>query len=198
MGRTKQEQPERVSVAEYARHRGVTPEAVRKAIKGGRIAKAAERKGRSWAIDVAEADRRWETRPRPTKAPKTQAATAVAERAQARVEVLAQVEGSELRRQLEGRLEQAQGDYAEVRAIREEIEARLKAVELEKVEGRLVEVGPAWQRFATEARQLRDRLMALPERIGPALAAESGPQRCAVLLEQALVAVMEERNHGSD
>lgn len=51
-----------VSIREYARRRGVTHEAVRKAIRDGRI-----RKTRTGKIDVVEANRAWQNSTDPSK-----------------------------------------------------------------------------------------------------------------------------------
>lgn len=48
-----------MSVAEYASHRGVSRQAVDKAIRAGRI--PAERRGKRYVIDPAAADAAWET-----------------------------------------------------------------------------------------------------------------------------------------
>ena len=48
-----------LSVPEYAKHRGVSPQAVRKAIKEGRLRQAVIQQGRNYRIDQAAADVEW-------------------------------------------------------------------------------------------------------------------------------------------
>lgn len=196
-----------VSVSEYAQHQGVSPQAVRKAITEGRIAGAARRDGRTWAVDLERADRLWTSRTNAAKAHRRRSPTPTEKRRASKVEAKARAVLDELdaesdsqaeREELERLLLKARGDFNAVRALREELEARLKALELSKRSGELIDSGVAWQRFFARSRRLRDRILSLPERLGPEVADETDPQACIIKIEAALVTALEEESGGPE
>jgi hypothetical protein len=132
-----------VSMREYARRRGVTTEAVSKAVKTGRISLVGKK------VDVAAADRDWaantqpgqmaakKTRKAPTKGPK-------------RTRKAPETQAPEV------------NNYAVARARREDYLARQAQADFEERSGLLVnanEMKAAWAKLITEA---KTRLLSVP------------------------------------
>ncbi len=140
-----------LSIRAYAEHRrlhglmGHTPLAVQKALKSGRI-----RKNTHGKIDPAEADASWERQTSPSRRAATEAFHD--ERPSGRSSGV---------------------DYAEARAFRELFAARLARLEFEEKNGNLVSVDQIKIEIFRKARQVRDRMLAIPGRVGAQLAAEA-------------------------
>jgi len=132
---------ELVTQAEYARHRGVTKQAVSKAVKAGKIRLL------DGLIDPREADQTWLRRDVQTSAPPIQV-PAVRPAAPA-------PEGPRL----------TAADYWEAKTQRERAQAALAELELAEREGKLIDAGEASAVNFDIIRQLRDALLAAPERI---------------------------------
>jgi len=136
-----------VSMREYARRRGVTTEAVSKAVKTGRISLVGKK------VDVQAADRDWaaNTQPGQMAAKKTRKAPAKASK----------------RRHVAPKEDAPAGDstvnnYANARARREDYLARMAEVDFEERAGKLVdanEMKAAWLKLITEA---KTRLLSVP------------------------------------
>jgi phage terminase Nu1 subunit (DNA packaging protein) len=136
-----------VSMREYARRRGVTTEAVSKAVKTGRISLVGKK------VDVAAADRDWSanTQPGQMAAKKTRKAPSKATR----------------RTQTAPEAQPAAGDstvnnYATARARREDYLARMAQTDFEERAGQLVnanEIKAEWIKLITEA---KTRLLSVP------------------------------------
>lgn len=137
-----------ITQAEYARHRGVSREAVRRAVVSGRIALVGGK------VDRADADRRWGalTRPQAGGNPPTSAPPPTS--------VPPLVDGT-------GR---GVPEFHAERARRERAEADLaemKAAELAKSLIRVDEVRRQWSAIASE---VRTALLQIPARVAPVLA----------------------------
>ncbi len=143
MGKVKKLGP--MSYREYAKHRGVSPEAVSKAVKTGRI--SASSKGK---IDPAIADQEWEANTDPSRNP-SRAAKATDGEAEA-----ASVSGG-------------LPPYAQSRAIREAYEARLSKLEYEVKTGKLINADEVRVVVFNVGRITRDKLMGLPDRVSSIL-----------------------------
>lgn len=76
--------PRHVSTSEYARHRGIAPRSVRKAIEHGRLARSVAREGRDYVIDVEMADQEWKASTDPLRGGKRRAGNMDADYAEAR------------------------------------------------------------------------------------------------------------------
>jgi hypothetical protein len=139
-----------LSIRGYARHHGVTPAAVRKALKTGRISR-----GPDGTIEVAAADRTWEDRtaarmpPAGASEPAAGAAAPVSDGA-------TRLDGDAYRR---------------ARAAKTAIEAQRAKLELEVRKGSLISRDRAVTKAFSFARMLRDACLTWPTRIGPQLAA---------------------------
>ena len=149
-----------MSYRAYARHRGVSPEAGSKAVKAGRITVEPDGK-----IDPKRADREWEANTDPSKP-------------------LNSVSGNPKHRKPPGSPKIPGGDveaaggalpggippYLQSRSIREAYLARLSKLEYEEKTGKLVNIDAVRVVGFNAARQARDKLMNMPDRLSPLLA----------------------------
>lgn len=144
-----------VTPTAYAKHRGVSPAGVFDAIQKGRLDASLERKdsGR-FLIDVEAADAEW--------AANTDSGTGSLAHAKNRMPALPEpAEPGETM------------SYAEARAAHERFKARLAELEMEEREGKLIEADAAKREAFRVARQVRDALLNLPDRVAGELAAET-------------------------
>lgn len=128
-----------MSLREYARHRGISHQAVRKALARGRITEL-RREGNRILVDSAAADQQW-----------NQATDQARQRGEQ-----AQQHGSETSRA-----------YASARAVREQYEARLARLAFEEKSGKLVSSDEVKVAAFNAARNARDALLNIPDRIAP-------------------------------
>jgi len=151
-----------LSLRAYAKHRGVSLKAVQKAITSGRIAKRAD-----GLIDPEVADLNWarNTGPRPQTSQNPELAP-THHSAQRHAEGRAPEPGPS------GRLETGL-DYSRARAIRENYLARLAKLEFEERSGKLLNKAEVKVAQFNLYRQFRDRILNIPDRIAPDLAAET-------------------------
>lgn len=167
---------ELISQAEYARYRGVSQEAVRKALKAGRITGLPDEKGRV-RIDPDVADIQWEKNTDPKQSARVNAPKGAARGG-------APVKG-------------AQGNddggfYWDARSRREMADARRAELELEKLEGTLVERKQVEAAASRIGRLLRDSLMGVPSRLAPELAAKDDVGEVEKALTDAIRGVLED------
>ncbi|MEA1052333.1 hypothetical protein U5801_21360 [Lamprobacter modestohalophilus] len=154
----------------YAQHRGVSHEAVRKAIKSGRITPLPD--GR---IDPVVADAQWDANTLPAQTPAKSESSAPASDSTQRSNV---------------------PPYAVSRAAREAINARLAKLELEERSGKLINADEARVTTFNLARQLRDRLQQIPRTLAPELVAtvvaDPDPRAVEAMLDAAIRSALEE------
>lgn len=131
-----------MSLREYARHRGVTHQAVRKALARGRITALRQERGRI-VIDSEAADAAWRSNTDPALQRGAQAQTRVNDQT--------------------GRA------YASARAVREQYEARMARLTFEEKSGKLVQADEVKVAAFNSARGARDALQGIPDRIAPML-----------------------------
>ncbi len=162
----------------YAKHRQVTLQAVLAAIKSGRLVKSVTKKpsGR-YLVDVELADKEW--------AANTDNLTGAAAHVSKRkpepekpVELVS-VEAGEM-------------TYAEARAQHERFKSRLAQLELEQREGKLVEADAVQREAFKAARQVRDALLNLPDRVAGVLAAETNQFKVHQLLTKEIRRALED------
>jgi len=146
-----------VSQAEYARHRGVSREAVRKALSVGRI-----RANAHGLIDPIEADAMWAANSSASATPA--AAPPMPAPSQAAPPADGDAEGVQYSMPPGMTLVQSMTE-------KNYISAQRTKLELEKASGKLVEVALVQDVAFTAAHNARDRILSLPERIGDELAA---------------------------
>ena len=149
-----------MSIRAYAQHRGVSHEAVRKAIAAGRIQKEAD-----GSIDPAKADAQWQqhTRPAPPFTPKGVATRVATPVATSRPSTAPPTPST---------ADEARGvDYHKARAVRETYAARLAKLEFEERSDKLVSKDDVDAKVFTLARQLRDRMQQIPNKVAPEIVA---------------------------
>lgn len=151
----------------YAAHRGVSHQAVVKALREGRLKRAAVRIGERWAIDPVLADIEWD---RSTDGSKQRGAAALARKdsppeplvtAPTDEQVAAGAAPPDIVFERPADLPRSADDQG-WRTRREEMQARLLWIDIAERQGLVMDVTAA-ERIAFEAsRQLRNGLLALP------------------------------------
>ena len=190
----------RLSIRGYARHRGVSHTAVRKALSTGRI--HADAKG---TIDPSLADEEWASstnlsKPRnsvigdpqpaaPRPRPQPQSSHRAPERVRYAPEPAHPEPGSPNASGGAGRLV---GSYADSRAARELFLARLAKLEFEERSGKLVDADKVRAQTFALGRRLRDAILAMPDRLAPVLVGQSEPAVIHRLLTEDIVACLGE------
>ena len=159
----------------YAKHRGVSLQAVLKAIREGRLPNSAkQRDSGRWDIDVDLADREWAINTDSGSGYPAHAKNR--QQTDDRPEIIAEP-GEQI-------------TYAEARAQHERFKARLAELEMEEREGKLTEVELVRKEAFKAARQVRDALLNLPDRVAGELAAETNQfkvhQRLTLEIRRAL------------
>lgn len=166
-----------LSIRAYAAHRGCSKSAVMKAIQKGRITRDENSK-----INPETADLEWEQNSDPGQVQAQNATQQPAPQKKPQVKI-------------EKTNEQSSSDgptYIQSRAIRELYVARLRKMEYEEKAGRLVPLEKVTVRWFNLARQLRDQLLGLPNRVDAILAAEDDRFKINQLLSEELSRVLEE------
>jgi hypothetical protein len=154
----------KVSLREYARYRGVTPPAVRDAIKRGRLSsKSCQRVGRQWEIDVDLADEEWQS-----QTDLLQQRTAEQHRKPRQTGLW----GQETARRKNGSSGQ-HDSLVKVQTVRLGYQAELVRLQVEREEGSLVKKTEVDAAAYAKARLTRDRILQIPDRIADELAAIS-------------------------
>lgn len=141
----------------YAKHRNVSPEAVSKAVKTGRITAGPDGK-----IDAKKADKEWAentdiSKPRNsvTGNPK-----------------MIKIPDSDIESAADA-LSGSIPSYMQSRAVREAYQARLAKLEYEIKKGKLVDSTKVSVAAFNAARAARDKILNLPDRLAPSLAMRS-------------------------
>jgi hypothetical protein len=138
-----------MTMAEYAASRGISKAAVNAAISSGRLVNAIKREGRRVTLDAAIADAEWTANTRGGRGPAPQP--------------LASGVG------LPDAIEAA--DYNASRAKREAYNAELARLEVEEKQGQLVAADDVRKTAFAVARQVRDGMLNIPDRVSAELAA---------------------------
>lgn len=170
---------ERLTLRAYAEHRGVSPEAVRKAIARGSLTESVEKapSGR-WSIDPAAADDEWARR---TNAAKSR------EVGTSRPAIIPQEDLDALDLdQLERLLGKHRGDLPAQQAFKFEVDARAKLLALKERQGQLVDAEEVRRQGFELSRTCRDQILGVPSRLAPELAAETDPFKVHQVLEREL------------
>lgn len=167
-----------ISIRAYARQRGVTEGAVRKAIKAGRI--PSEPDG---TIDPAKADTAWERNT-------DQAMQRGAEKPAAPTQRPQSPGGA-------SRTDTEQQDpripsYALSRSIKEAYAAKLIRIQYEKEMGKLVEVAEVDRKWFEVGRRVRDSIQSLPSRMSAELASMTDRKAIETFMDQELRNALEE------
>lgn len=168
-----------ISVAEFAAQKGVSPQAVRKAIQSGRLKRSVERKGpRNYVIDPEVAELEWIRNTEPQK--QRTAEQINAGKARARGEDVPDPEPVAPPANKGGA-----GTYSSAKAAAEGYKAMLLKLDYEERSGKLVDKAAAERSFAAAGMQVRDAVMRTAQQmvgeIATAVGGLSQEQRAAVL-----------------
>lgn len=168
-----------ISVAEFAAQRGVSPQAVRKAIASGRLKRGVERKGpRNYVIDPEVATLEWERNTAPQK--QRTAEQINAGKARARGEDVQAPEPVAPPGNKGGA-----GTYASAKAAAEGYKAMLLKLDYEERSGKLLDKTSVERGFAAAGMQVRDAVMRTSQQmvgeIATAVGGLTAEQRAAVL-----------------
>jgi hypothetical protein len=146
-----------LGLREYARQRGTSLSTVQKAISSGRISTLP-----NGMIDSDVADREWRenTEPRP--------------------------KGSTKRQQYDEGEVSGATQYTKARAVREHFLARLAQLEFQERTGELVRASEVKIAAFNHSRMLRDRILAVPDRVASIVASESDAAKCHSILAEEL------------
>lgn len=185
----------RISQREYARRRGVSHTAVRKAIAEGRI--HADQDGR---VDPVEADRLWKQRTDVTKP--LNSVTGNPQHKRPRGGPPIPVEPKPARGSRKGSTngngnghakgETEEIDYLSRRSRYEDYRARLLELEFLERTSKLVAVDDVEREAFDSARRVRERLSSIPERLAPVVAGLDDIGRIEELLEGEIRSALEE------
>ncbi|ABK45319.1 conserved hypothetical protein [Magnetococcus marinus MC-1] len=180
-----------VSIRQYAKLRGVSDAAVRKAIKAGRISKEPD-----GTVDPAKADAAWERNTNPAQQrepPASQVANPNANPGYAPPANPPQRFASQT--PPSPPLKQGAPDYQTSRAIREAYSARLVKLDFEERSEQLVSSDEVKVSAFNLARRVRDRLFTIPHRLSSVLASENDAGVIEERLDQELRKALEELKH---
>ncbi len=165
----------KVSVKEYAGHRGVTERQIRRYLSDGMIPPAAlSKKGRFILIDTDKADRILD---------KAFLSSKVVSPRTPRPQVMARISKKGGTSGL---------DFTEARTLKERYKAALLKIELDEKTGRLVDSEAVKVAAFNKARAVRDSLLNIPDRISPILAAEKDQMKVADILTREIRTALEE------
>jgi len=153
-----------VSVTEYARYRGVSPQAVRKAIKDGRLSKSISKVAGQTAIDIDKADREWAINTQTTKARPADAINAGKAAAQ----------GKPFKPSGQDQAVPVEVNYSRARAIREQFAAKMAELEYREKAQQLCRVDDVRTATFKTIRLFRDAVQNIPIRVVNELAAVVG------------------------
>lgn len=159
-----------VTQAEYAKHRGVSRQAVHKALRAGRIVV-----GEDGKIDQEAADAAWKGNSSPQMQPGSLNG------------------GAGQPRQRESVGDSSALSYAQARSVREGWQARLARLEYEERVGVLLNRDEVKVAVFNKDRRVRDLLLALPDRVTPLIATTPEEQVTiyAILQDEVLRALKE-------
>lgn len=169
-----------MTVREYAEHRGISRQAIDKAIKDKRLTKSLVQTEPMVLIDPYLADREWAKNSRPPANPSGVA--------------------SSQRREKPEKPQGADDDYESSggvsltyeKALKERALRKMAEISLGKLERSVVAVEDAERLWFRHWRSLRDRLLAIPERESAGLAAETDPLTVSLALRRAISAALDE------
>lgn len=164
---------ELMTMAQYARHRGVSGEAVRKAIRTERIT-AVERDGKLM-VDPVVADIQWAENTDPRQAL----------RANAR-------KGNMPTQPISGDREGDGGAYWTARTRREEADAERAEIELAKLRGTVADIEGMKRAAMVTGRLLRDTFLGLPRKLASEYAGMTDPFEIERNMEHAIRRILDE------
>ena len=184
-----------MSIRAYARQKGVTEGAVRKAVKSGRIPV-----GSDGTVDPASADTAWERNTNPAQQRKANPVPAMPVAPPVRhTPVPTMPLSPPIRQPTQRPAEPDAGpstagmpNYQMSRAVRETYNAKLTRLDYEERTGKLLNAEDVAKDAFAVARRVRDRLLNIPSRMASVLASETDSKAIERLLIQELRVALEE------
>ena len=164
-----------LSIRGYARHRGVTESAVRKAINNGRI-----NKGKNGKISPEKADIEWNKNTDP------------AQLKRASPEEKPDYSQNSAPNSLSG------PSYQQSRAIKEAYGSKLLRLQFEKESKKLISVDDVKIAAFNAARMTRDRVLNIPDRVIPQLVGKTNIFEMKEILKTELIKALEELSKVND
>jgi hypothetical protein len=164
-----------LSIRGYARHRGVSHTAVRKALEDERITKGDDGK-----IDPALADRQWETRTDPGKSSNSVTGEPKHRRKPGGPSVprWSDSETSSPPAPADGR---AAANYAATEALRSQFKARREKLALDRETGKTVEAAEVRQGAFAAGKKCQGSILAMPDQLSGEVAGKTREECYAVL-----------------
>lgn len=190
---------------EYARYRGVSGEAVSKAVRSGRISTIQDHNGNR-KIDPAIADQEWDRNTNHTKknvseyikrpSPAPQAAPEPPpeqneQTLEERVEAPAPAPAQQHVFTPDPEAEKASKTYHQSRSIKEAYSARLQRLAYEEKLGKLINVEKVRVAAFNTARIVRDAILSVPDRISHEIASIQDPHEVHIRMTEALIEALE-------
>lgn len=169
-----------MTVRAYARHRGVSHPSVLRALEGGRI-----RKNAAGMIDSAEADRMWAANTDPSK-PRNSVTGNPRHKRPKGGPSLPMGYREDAARDANGASDHIRSGYSQAAAIQKTYQAKREKLAYEKEVGKLVDADEVRAATFKAGRAARDRMLGIPARLAPILAAESNAAEVQRLLEEAI------------
>ncbi len=166
----------KLSLRAYAKHRGVSEAAVRKAIKQGRITKNSNGK-----VDPKTADQDWQKNTDPAQIKITDKTESVRKAQKSIRSELIEIPS-----------------YQESRAIKEDYNARLTKLQFERESKKLIPVSEVKKSAFNTARTVRDRILNIPDRVIPQLVGKTNIFEMKEVLKTELVKALEELSKIND
>lgn len=161
-----------IGLRAYAKLKGVSPEAVNRAIKSGRLVKSVTRDKKNWPrIDPKLADKEWEEN--------THQGNSLLERKKRAENESAKAQAS------------PSSSYANSKAIRENYLARLAKLDYEERSGKLVDAEAVKKEAFKVARTVRDGLLNIPDRVAAEFAGLTKPHEIHVRLSEEIRKALE-------
>lgn len=159
--------------AEYSRFRGVSDSAVSKAIKSNRVV-CVPHENQMW-VDVEASEIAWQQN---TDFSQTRTAE--------------QTTPLKYRDENDPKpTEPKLANFADARAQRERIEARIRGLELERRLGKLINADEVATQAYADGRKVRNAMRAIPDRLAPILAAETDVHKLHTMLLREIDNVLE-------
>lgn len=160
-----------ITASEYAKQRGVTKQAVSKALRDGRISYTEDENGRKM-IDPSTADQEWNDNTHvPRSAPKEPSIST-------------------------DKPPKVGPSYADSRRIREAYQAQLAKLDFEERRGKLVSSDQVKTEAFKIGRAVREAILNVPDRIAAELAGETDQHKVHTRLREELEKALEELSSG--
>ena len=173
-----------ITQKELARRMGVTPQAVSKRVKAGRLTLLAD-----GTLDPEMAEREWNATREPAP---SQTATSKPPAATVPAAARSEPSGSQPTTTRSSTQPGATGTYAQAKTADALYKAKLRQIEFEHRSGTLVRSDDVEQHWYALAQAVRTRLMAIPQRLAAELAATDDIHRVRLRLDEEIRTALEE------